>query len=60
MKKYIVTFFSLIVIVTIYPQIPRTISYEGVLTDASGNTKPDGTYNFTFSLYDNQANGDAL
>ena len=33
-------------------QIPRTISYQGVLTDPSGNAKPDGNYSFTFRLYE--------
>jgi hypothetical protein len=60
MKKYIFTFLFLIVSITIYPQIPKTISYQGVLSDASGNLKPDGNYNFIFSLYDASASGDAL
>jgi hypothetical protein len=33
-------------------QIPQTISYQGVLTDASGTAVPDGDYNLTFKLYD--------
>ncbi|HTK82914.1 MAG TPA: hypothetical protein VL633_11520 [Bacteroidota bacterium] len=32
-------------------QIPRTLSYQGVLADPTGNPKPDGSYNFTFRLY---------
>ena len=32
-------------------QIPRVISYQGVLTDTTGHPKPDGTYDFTFALY---------
>jgi hypothetical protein len=32
-------------------QIPRIISYQGVLTDTTGHPKPDGTYSFTFALY---------
>ena len=32
-------------------QIPRTISYQGVLSDSLGIPKPDGNYLFTFSLY---------
>ena len=32
-------------------QIPQTISYQGVLCDASGNPRTDGSYNFTFRLY---------
>ena len=35
----------------LHAQIPRVISYQGVLTDTTGHPKPDGTYDFTFSLY---------
>lgn len=41
-------------------QIPRTLSYQGVLTDSLGNPKPDGTYNLTFRLYDAESGGSAL
>ncbi len=41
-------------------QIPGTLSYQGVLTDASGNIKPDGPYSFTFRLYDVSSGGTAL
>ncbi|MEW6042209.1 MAG: hypothetical protein AB1633_11880, partial [Elusimicrobiota bacterium] len=33
-------------------QIPKRISYQGVLTDTAGNPKADGQYSFMFSLYD--------
>jgi len=45
---------------TLQAQIPRTISYQGVLTDASGNIKPDGPYTFTFRLYDVSSGGTDL
>ena len=32
-------------------QIPRTLSYQGVLTDSLGHPKPDGGYDLTFRLY---------
>ena len=38
--------------VTVASQIPRTISYQGLLADSLGNPKSDGTYTFTFRLYD--------
>ncbi len=38
-------------------QIPRTLSYQGVLTDSLGNPKPDGSYTFTFRLYDVSTGG---
>jgi len=44
----------------LYAQIPQTISYQGVLTDASGNPVPDGNYNLGFKLYDAAIGGTAL
>lgn len=41
-------------------QVPQTMSYQGVLTDAGGNAVPDGNYNLTFRLYDVAVNGAAL
>ncbi|MBI5472972.1 MAG: hypothetical protein HY961_11560 [Ignavibacteriae bacterium] len=38
-------------------QIPRALSYQGVLTDSLGNPKPDGAYSFTFRLYESAAGG---
>jgi hypothetical protein len=40
--------------------VPQTISYQGVLRDAMGNTVPDGNYSITFSLYDVETGGSAL
>jgi hypothetical protein len=33
-------------------QPPRLLPYQGMLKDNSGNPRPDGMYQFTFSLYD--------
>ena len=41
-------------------QIPRTLSYQGVLTDSLGNPKPDNIYNLIFRLYDVNSGGSAL
>ncbi len=41
-------------------QVPRTMSYQGVLTDADGNPVPDGTYNFVFRLYLAESGGDPI
>ena len=41
-------------------QIPRTLSYQGLLADSSGAPKPDGTYNLTFHLYSVSSGGPAL
>src|SRR5512143_3851146 len=38
-------------------QIPRTISYQGVLTDSLGNAKPDGEYSMVFRLYQSEVGG---
>ncbi len=41
-------------------QIPRTLSYQGVLADNAGAPKPDGMYAFTFRLYNSSSGGSAL
>jgi hypothetical protein len=41
-------------------QLPRTLSYQGVLCDTLGAAKPDGTYTITFRLYDVSSGGSAL
>ncbi|HEX9656378.1 MAG TPA: hypothetical protein VGB89_05605, partial [Bacteroidota bacterium] len=38
-------------------QVPKTLSYQGVLTDTSGTQVPDGQYQVTFNLYDQQSGG---
>jgi hypothetical protein len=41
----------------LFAQIPRTFSYQGILTDSSGAPKPDGTYLMTFRLYPSGSGG---
>lgn len=41
-------------------QIPRTISYQGVLSDTSGTPRPDGSYAMTFRLYSVPTGGSPL
>ncbi len=64
MKRYFAIFFVtlLLLIVTCYlqAQIPRTLSYQGVLTDNLGNPKPDATYSVTFRLYQTLSGGSAI
>ena len=43
-----------------FAQIPRTISYQGVLTDNSGNPKSDGSYSFVFYLYETSTGGNPI
>ena len=35
-----------------FAQVPRKISFQGVLTDTVGNPRPDGAYSVTFRIYD--------
>jgi len=45
---------------SLFSQIPRTISYQGVLADQSGNFLPDGIHAVSLSLYDSPTGGGAL
>ena len=44
----------------IHAQAPQTMSYQGILTDASGAAVEDGTYSITFKLYNVAAGGTPL
>ena len=41
-------------------QIPKTLNYQGVLTDGSEVAVPDGSYSLTFAIYDVPTEGSAL
>ena len=41
-------------------QIPRSISYQGILTDTLGAPRPDGAYTMTFRLYLSSSGGSAI
>ena len=43
-----------------FAQIPQTISYQGVLTDAQGNAVADGSYTLTFNLYESATGGNSI
>lgn len=59
-KLYLlVTVFILFAEIT-FGQAPKTISYQGVLTDANGTIVQDGNYNLTFNLYDAATGGTVL
>ena len=49
-----------LITVQAFPQIPRTISYQGLLCDAAGKPKPDNTYQITFRLYEAVTGGTAI
>ena len=40
-------------------QVPRTISFQGVLLDEAGDPRPDGNYELMLSLYDQASRGPA-
>lgn len=46
-----------ILTITIHSQIPRTIAWQGILTDSKGNVRPDSQYTVTFGLYDAESGG---
>lgn len=41
-------------------QVPKLISYQGILTDSLNVAKPDGNYQITFRLYESLAGGSAV
>lgn len=51
---------SLLIPHNAHTQIPRTLSYQGILSDTLGTPKPDGVYAITFRLYDVASGGTAL
>jgi hypothetical protein len=51
---------SLAVPIASVAQVPKTLSYQGVLADASGLAVADGDYSMTFRLYDIASEGSAL
>jgi len=40
-----------------FGEIPRTIGYQGILTQTDGAIVPDGDYTLTFSIYDVETGG---
>jgi hypothetical protein len=40
-----------------FAAIPRTITYQGILTDKSANPRPDSSYRISFLLYDVETGG---
>jgi hypothetical protein len=61
MKANLILFFcSLVILTSLKAQIPRTISYQGVLTDSEGEVLPDGNYTISIRFYEDAFGGDAL
>lgn len=60
-RTILLTALSLVLAAQIaWGQIPQTISYQGVLTDAAGKIVTDGNYSITFKFYDVATGGSAL
>ena len=62
MKLYSYLFVALILssVGRLEAQIPRILSFQGVLTDSANTPKPDGQYSVTFSLYEQSGGGSAI
>ncbi len=59
-KFVLVTLFTLMAMGGVVAQVPRQISYQGILTDANGVIVPDGNHALALSLYDAATGGTAL
>ena len=63
MKTILRAFLALVTLLLVQrleAQLPRPISFQGVLTDTLGKPKPDGPYDFQFKLYDTPGGGSAV
>lgn len=52
MQRYTFIVLFLVLQTPLFAQIPRVISFQGVLADANGNPLPDGPQTLTFRLYE--------
>lgn len=59
MKKILFALMLLLSSVAV-AQVPRTISYQGLLTDGSGNFIADGNHSLTIKLYESASGGTAV
>jgi hypothetical protein len=64
MKNFVFIFAAFFICIvagdTLHAQIPRTLSYQGVLTDNVGKPRLDGSYSFTFRFYISPTGGTAI
>ncbi len=60
MTKYILTLAFLMMTIVVSAQIPKTMSFQGRLTDAAGASVPAAQYNITLELYDALTGGKLL
>ena len=62
MKKLVIIIFLLAMVTAsgASAQLPKTINYQGVLTDNGGTVVPDGSYSLTFRLYTVPTGGSSI
>ncbi len=62
MKTTVLLFLLLLVVGSTQAEaeLPRTMSYQGVLKDGDGELVPDGDYEMVFRLYDAETGGNVL
>ncbi|HMA77376.1 MAG TPA: hypothetical protein VKO43_08710, partial [Candidatus Krumholzibacteriaceae bacterium] len=62
MKKlaFIIILSAIVIATAATAQIPKTINYQGVLTDNGGSVVPDGDYDLTFNLYTVPTGGSSI
>ena len=53
-RSFLTIFFA---VPALFAQVPRTISFQGVLADAGGNLLPDGSHQLHLALYESAAGG---
>lgn len=53
-------FFAICITFTAHAEDPESIFHQGILTDEAGEIVEDGTYEFTFKIYDQETDGSAL
>ncbi len=57
---YVLLFSVLFISNNAYSQSPKTMSFQGVLTDNNGESISDGSYSLNFTLYDDASGGTLL
>ncbi|UCH09931.1 MAG: hypothetical protein JSU61_12070 [Fidelibacterota bacterium] len=56
----IILLFTTVLLLPVQAQIPQVLSYQGMISDSLGVPKPDGSYTFTFRLYNIAEGGSDL
>lgn len=59
-NNFLALAFLLLIAQTALGQVSKTLSYQGLLTDAAGEVVSDGDYNISFALYDVTEGGASL